>query len=675
MDACPCAGLPGPNLPLLGYHLRPLVAKKLSSMDQKRFDIQFLRGVAVLAVVLFHAFKDLFGRGFLGVDVFFVISGFLITGMILRQLEQGRFSFSEFYARRARRLLPASFSTLAVTTIFAALLLTPTEFDGYAKQLFGALTFSANFFLAHQTGYFAGDAETKVLLHIWSLSLEEQFYFIAPLLLWLTPLRARPKLLLCATALSAIGCFVLVSGLPIGGLPAKTAAKAAFFLLPFRAWELLTGSLAAWVMLRRPDLHVPRLVKYIALAVIAATCIVGWSATHPGPEALGVSLATAVVLLGAGEWLAVNGVTRFIAKVGDWSYSIYLVHWPLFAFAFIVYLGTPPIWLVTVLVASSVLLGFLQYRYVEQRFLRDTISAGKRLWLPLGGGATALCASALAIASSAVTMPEMAPQLGLAQDCDQRGGTYVAASACRIGNSPRVMIWGDSFAMHLVPGLRSAIGGDWGFVQATKAACSPVAGLAQVSKQRSFAWAKDCADFNESVLHALARMHSVREVVLASSWIQLFAHGQQTLYSDGQEQAWSPHLARERLVRTIRAVQLAGRRVVIIGPTAVAPYDVGNCNVRALSGRFLVRTGGCDPLRAEVEEKIAPVVRELQAVARETGAVLLLPSTVMCQSERCPSVAAGRSIYRDNGHLTPYGSEHVLHAMGFRQALESTSSR
>jgi peptidoglycan/LPS O-acetylase OafA/YrhL len=643
-------------------------------MEQKRFDIQFLRGVAVLAVVLFHAFKDTFERGFLGVDVFFVVSGFLITGMILRDLEKGRFSFRHFYARRARRLLPASFSTLAVTTIFAALLLTPAEFDGYAKQLFGALTFTANFFLAQQTGYFAGEAETKILLHIWSLSLEEQFYFIAPVLLWLTPLRARPKLLLGATIMSAMGCFVLVSGLSIGGLPFKTAAKAAFFLLPFRAWELLIGSLAAWLMLRRPGLQVPALAKYTALVLIVGTCIVGSRAPHPGPEALVVTLAAALVLLGARDWLHVNALTRGIAKVGDWSYSIYLVHWPLFAFAFMVYLGAPPAWLMTALLASSVLLGFLQYQYVEQRFLRHGISAVRRLWLPLGAGATALCAGAVAIASSAITMPEMAPQLGLDQVCDQRGGTYVPTSACRIGNSPRVMVWGDSFAMHLVPGLRNAIGGDLGFVQATKAACSPVIGLAQVSQQRSLAWAKDCADFNESVLQALARMHSVRDVVLASSWFQLFAHGQQTLYSDGQEQAWSAQLARERLVRTIRAVQFSGRRVVIVGPTAVAPYDVGTCNVRALSRRFVVRSGGCDPLRVEVDEKIAPVVRELQAVAAETGAVLLLPSTVMCQGDRCQSVADGRSIYRDNGHLTPHGSGHVLHALGFRQAIESTPS-
>jgi peptidoglycan/LPS O-acetylase OafA/YrhL len=138
----------------------------------KRLDIQLLRGVAVLVVVFYHAFKILLPKGFLGVDVFFVISGFLITGMILRDLESGRFTFRYFFLRRARRLLPALLTTLVATSALAMMLLTQDQLVDYSKQLLGALTFSANFVLAKQTGYFAGAAEGKVLLHIWSLALE-----------------------------------------------------------------------------------------------------------------------------------------------------------------------------------------------------------------------------------------------------------------------------------------------------------------------------------------------------------------------------------------------------------------------------------------------------------------------------------------------------------------------
>jgi len=241
---------------------------------QDRFDIQVIRGVAVLAVVLFHAFPSAFGSGFLGVDVFFVVSGFLITGIILRGLERGDLSFKAFYIRRAKRLLPASLMTLAVTTLLALVFLTRSQIADYAAQLLGSLAFVANFVLASQTGYFEGAPETKPLLHIWSLSLEEQFYFIAPLLLWLTPLRARPWLLVTGMILSFALCLVLVRDL-WGG------ESLAFFMLPARAWELLFGEVCAWVMIRRPDLTVPGWVKLAALAVIVATCAIGFDPVHP----------------------------------------------------------------------------------------------------------------------------------------------------------------------------------------------------------------------------------------------------------------------------------------------------------------------------------------------------------------------------------------------------------
>ncbi|MEK9940630.1 MAG: acyltransferase, partial [Methylotenera sp.] len=152
-------------------------------------------------------------KGYLGVDIFFVISGFLITGLIMRQLAMGTFSFKSFYIRRARRLLPASLTTLLVTTALSFLLLTPADFDSYANQLTGALTFTANFFLAQQTDYFASKAETKPLLHIWSLSLEEQYYFIAPVLLWLTPLRRHAALIVLTGVASIFLCLIFVNGL------------------------------------------------------------------------------------------------------------------------------------------------------------------------------------------------------------------------------------------------------------------------------------------------------------------------------------------------------------------------------------------------------------------------------------------------------------------------------
>jgi peptidoglycan/LPS O-acetylase OafA/YrhL len=345
---------------------------------QKRFDIQFLRGVAVLVVVLFHAVGEAFPRGYLGVDIFFVISGFLITTIILRDLAAGRFSFTGFYLRRARRLLPASFATLIGSTALALVLLTSSQLRDYMAQLLGTLTFSANFVLAQQTDYFADAAEMKPLLHTWSLSLEEQFYFLTPLVLWLTPLRSRPWILLAGTVASLALCLALASGSPLIPWPPQFQLKLAFFMLPARAWELLLGALCGWLMLRKPGLALPRWLKFVGLAALFAGCMVGFDDIHPRGDSLVVTSATALLLLGDDRWLPANLFTRLVTTIGDWSYSLYLVHWPLFSFAIIAYGGTPPLPVVAALALVALVLAWLQFTYVEERYRRPPASGAVR---------------------------------------------------------------------------------------------------------------------------------------------------------------------------------------------------------------------------------------------------------------------------------------------------------
>ena len=173
-----------------------------------RHDIQFLRGIAVLVVVLYHAKVLPVRGGFLGVDVFFVISGFLITKIILRDLDNGTFFFKQFYIRRAKRLLPAAYSTLIFTTLLGYAFLTRTQWNDYIDQLIGAVTFTANLVLPFQTGYFEASGESKPLLHIWSLSLEEQYYFFMPLFLFCLPKRWRGWFLSASIIASFLLCFI-----------------------------------------------------------------------------------------------------------------------------------------------------------------------------------------------------------------------------------------------------------------------------------------------------------------------------------------------------------------------------------------------------------------------------------------------------------------------------------
>ncbi|MEZ5568031.1 MAG: acyltransferase family protein [Halioglobus sp.] len=634
-----------------------------------RRDIQLLRGIAVLAVVLYHANLVPLKHGYLGVDIFFVISGFLITSIVLRGLATNSFSFTGFYLRRARRLLPALYSTLAITTLLGLWFLTDHQWVDYRNQLLGALTFTANLMLPFQVGYFDDAAASKPLLHIWSLSLEEQYYFVLPVLLFLVARRFRGLALAAAFALSFAFCqFLLARHTALPFVPGIAASDWAFYLLPSRAWELLAGSLVAWGMLRHPAFQLPALVKRVALLLLLVVLCVSLDERLLGMNAWLAVLLTSVLVAGHDNWLPDIAPARALEKLGDWSYSLYLVHWPLLAFAHSAYLGVVPRWVTLALLALALLLSRWQYRYVEERFRHGGDSADTRgLWpiaaLTLGMLALPLLqpfAAAVTGAAQARDFIELRRiNAGFGMQCTD-GAVFEQGQLCANQAQPRVAVWGDSLAMHLVPGLLANPATADSLIQITRSACNPMDDLTPVHSGAAAAQA--CAEFNTRAMRYLRESRSIQTVVIGSTY-SYFYGGYDYYLAAGEQIPRDNAVARQRLMQTVRALQDAGKEVWLVTPPPSTDFEVGDCLERAFNGAVLLGRRHCDIDAVLSRERLQPVMDSLEAVQAATGASLISLPALLCGDTRCATTRNGIPLYRDRLHLSVDGSVELLQSL------------
>ena len=341
-----------------------------------RPDIDGLRAVAVISVILFHIHANLLPGGFLGVDIFFVISGYLITGIIQRELAEQRFSLLNFYQRRAKRILPAFLFMLAACTAACVWLLTPDDFIAYLRSLRSSLLFGARLFFAQSGGYFDIQSAEKPLLHIWSLSVEEQFYFVFPLLIWLVH-KYRPKY--TVHAVIAMMAVSLLFGL-------MEYEAEAYYLPQVRAYELLFGSLAAVFTTGKSANPSARTglqheIAACTAAVAALACLCLPKETLPGGGYI-----ERIVICGATAWLMACGnskISRVLAwkpfvAIGLISYPLYLWHWPVLALLRYVYMDNVlPVSVVMVSMAGVVLASWISYRWVENPIRHSKKLSGK----------------------------------------------------------------------------------------------------------------------------------------------------------------------------------------------------------------------------------------------------------------------------------------------------------
>lgn len=334
-----------------------------------RPDIDGLRAIAVLTVVIFHAFPNLLPSGFIGVDIFFIISGYLISSIIFKGLDAGSFGFADFFSRRIRRIFPALFVVLVATLTFGWLVLAPDELNQLGKHAAAGAAFVANLALMGEAGYFDNSAGTKPLLHLWSLGIEEQFYIVFPALMWAAwKMRLRGIYILVPMVLLSFWLNIhLISRTPVE----------AFYSPLSRFWELLIGSLLAWLMLY----HRPALTKATAnlcsalggALLVAGLIFIREDATFPGYWALMPTLGAALLIgAGPGAWFNQKVLASSVAVwFGLISYSLYLWHWPLLSFARIIYNEPPPTGVRMLLVLVAIGLAWLSLRFVETPFRRN----------------------------------------------------------------------------------------------------------------------------------------------------------------------------------------------------------------------------------------------------------------------------------------------------------------
>lgn len=624
-----------------------------------RADIQALRALAVLLVVVDHARLVYLPGGFLGVDIFFVISGYLMMRIIEGEIDAGRFSFRRFYARRVRRLLPAAYATLVVTAAAAPFLLDAFENAKFVQQLVGAFTFTTNMILWRQIDYFDSGAALKPLLHMWSLAIEEQYYLALPLLAVLCPRRLRLPAVLLLTIASAALCLYAVQRSP----------SAAFYFLPTRAWELGAGSAAALVARRGVTLEqMGRWLRPVCALVLLATPFIATERGHPGLAAFAVCLATAILLV-SGQTVRPAGPLAPLIPIGDRSYSLYLVHWPLFAFANNVFVGPVPWTVNALLLVASFGLAALQYSLVEQPLRRFKVDAR---------AITVLVAIPLAVIAASVLWSRHAPHPNLADrewnvGLDDRCAfkdDFRREPACQSAPQARTLVWGDSFGMHLVGGLVETSPG--GVAQATRTVCGPFLDMAPINGALYHpAWAESCMRFNRQVLEDLARRPEIDTVVLSSALTQYVRGAEdgdwrvlaQTL---GGPQAFAQDDTRllAGLARTVEALRRQGKRVVLVAPPPSAPYNIGRCLDRLHAGLWSVfPTAGCAIDRGEYARRRAPVLRFLAEVKRRGIVPVVGFDDVLCDAERCQVENAGRSLYLDNDHFSQSGSRIVARRM------------
>ena len=635
-----------------------------------RADIDGLRAIAVLAVIGFHAFPTWVRGGFVGVDVFFVISGYLISTILLTGMERGSFRFSQFYIRRIRRIFPALIAVLLGCMVTGWLLLFSFEYMALGKHVAGSAAFVSNFVLWNEAGYFDKAAETKPLLHIWSLGIEEQFYIVWPLLLFLSWKRKAGTLTLLLLLL--LGSFVL-------NVSTTGDDVAADFYSPLtRFWELMAGAVLAFLTLyqsvpqwtsqklTRPVLQIigtltaphpaANNVKAVSglLLVAAAVLMIDRTRSYPSWWAL-LPVAGTYLMISAGPDAWINNrvlATRALVAIGLISYPLYLWHWPLLSFIRIVDGKTPSPETAALAILLSFALAWLTYLLVEKPIRFGKSAPIKAVALLVAMGVIGSAGYYTYVRRGfAFRNPGVEDLVAATEDYEHN------YQGLMLGNpdAPETLLIGDSTMGQYIPRVRKLV--EQHVIDLDRnhivfyldGGCLPVPNIALDNHP-------DCAEFVDKMILA-ANANAVKEVAIAGLWTFYFEIAGFWLRSDGPKmklrdsEAARQH-ALDNFADLVSQLVKAGKRVFVIleTPTGAAyePERMLPTGWSRLVGEPKISE---DPKRKTQVEMNAGFSKKIREVAEMAGAQVINPMDYLCDKEVCPIFTDGHVRYFDNNHL------------------------
>ena len=619
-----------------------------STSTQYRPEIDGLRAVAVLLVVFNHALVGPFSGGFIGVDIFFVISGFLITSIIVREFDTGTFGYRRFIERRARRIIPALYALLLPISIAAYFLLLETDRAAYMRSLISTVTFWSNVRFFIDTGYFDIAATYKPLLHTWSLGIEEQFYVVFPILL---------LILLKISVLSRFAWLLLAMATSFV-LQITAGSTAAFYLLPHRAWELLAGAAASLFATSELGVSITKRLnssvaaKHIlpsaCLTLILATAVlIRKESEWPSEIILIPVLATAIFLLFAAPDSIIGKLLslRPLVMVGLCSYSIYLWHYPIFSLVRYRTIGDISLQLAVALIGVSLVLGWISWRVIERPFrVPHLVSGTKVATFSLLGGALLLAGGVVFAGGN--RLDPLVEQTAVIQP------------------STRVVLIGDSHAAHLISGLIPYLPTE--LEASTSAGCVP---LRNVDRYDYRFVPGDCASFIGKALDSVIAESHVKVVILASMG-PVYLTGESfrgldwaRVTDDALVLTDQPEISDRWTVfelgmrSTFHELRRAGKSVVFVVDVPELGIEPQFCD--------LSKPATCQNSRIEIDSRIGEYRRLVRDVLKDFANVTLFdPTEMFCDETLCHGIRDGQALYQDIDHLSEFGSSFIAAQLG-----------